>query len=252
MGAFVDHLKIQALACATLVMALTNGSAAAQAATDVVCTQCIGSSDIANDAVGSAKIKEGSIASNDIAANAVKSVNIGNGAITYGKLSPVLRDQLDGTLNHIWFLVIADIAESTAGVACPSESYPVSASCKCDDEDGFRNFGLLYNCEIVGLGVTSGCFVDSATFDPQRSPPAAHVNAYCMAATRTDGSRWSPFPETRAPVDSATVEAASPGERESEWHRSQQAAFEAALLENRAKASARHRLLMQQRPRDTE
>jgi hypothetical protein len=97
----VNYLKIQALACATLVMALTNGSAAAQAATDVVCSQCIGSSDIANEAVGSAKIKEGSIASNDIAANAVKSVNIGNGAITYGKLSPVLRDQLDGTLNHI-------------------------------------------------------------------------------------------------------------------------------------------------------
>jgi hypothetical protein len=227
-------------------------SAGAQNATNLTCTQCVGSSDIANDAVGSAKIKEGSIASNDIAANAVKSVNIGNGAITYGKLSSVVRDQLDGALNHIWFLVTADIAESTAGVTCPSESYPVSASCKCDDEDGFRNFGLLYNCEIVGLGVTAGCFIDSATFDPERSPPAAHVHAYCMAATRSDGSRWSPFPEVLAPGDARSADAMSPGERELEWHKSQQEAFEAALLENRARAAARDRKLMDQRARNAD
>ena len=38
----------------------------AQVATDLNCTQCVASSDIANDSVGSAKIKNKSITSSDI------------------------------------------------------------------------------------------------------------------------------------------------------------------------------------------
>jgi hypothetical protein len=234
-------MKFLALASIACLFSLPN-LALAQNATDLTCSQCVGSSDIANDSVGSAKIKDGSVASSDIAANGVKSVNINNSAVTFNKLAPGLREQVEKSLRYVWFEVIADIQEFTAGVQCPAESYPVSASCACDDEDGFRNFGVLFNCEIVGPGVTTGCFVDGATFDPELGNPAARVHAYCMAALRSDGTRWTPFPEALPPVSLDSADAASSGE--AEWHQAQFVAYQAALIQVRKTAAARNNRLL--------
>jgi hypothetical protein len=70
---------------------------ATAAASDLVCSGCVGNSDIANDAVGSAKIGSGQVGTSDIASSAVTSAKIGSGqvansdiatnAVTTGKIS---------------------------------------------------------------------------------------------------------------------------------------------------------------------
>ena len=219
----------------------------AQTATDLNCSQCVGPSDIAVEAVNSAKIDDGSIKTNDLSANSVTTANIAKSAVTSSKLAPGLRELVDKSLRYMWLEVIADIGEFTAAVQCPSESYPVSASCACDDEDGFRNYGVLFNCEIVGPGVTTGCFVDGATFDPELQAPAARVHAYCLAASRSDETRWTPYPEALPPGSPNSADAASSIERQAQWHKDQYELYKAALIENRNKAAAHHNRLLKQR-----
>jgi hypothetical protein len=54
---------------------------ATAAASDLVCSGCVGNSDIANDAVGSAKIGSGQVGTSDIASSAVTSAKIGSGQV---------------------------------------------------------------------------------------------------------------------------------------------------------------------------
>src|ERR671918_1304581 len=52
---------------------------ATAAATDLVCSGCVGTSDIADSAVTSAKIGSGQVANSDLASSAVTTTKIGSG-----------------------------------------------------------------------------------------------------------------------------------------------------------------------------
>ena len=76
---------------AVVVGLLISGSlvkdAAAQTATDLTCSACVQSSDLANNAAGNSKIANGAVSAAKLATNAVTVAKIADGAITQGKLT---------------------------------------------------------------------------------------------------------------------------------------------------------------------
>lgn len=94
----------------------------AQSATDLTCTQCVGSGDIANNAVGSGKIADGSIKSNDMAASAVKTPNLNNGSVTFNKLATGVRGAVDGALENVTLLYVYATDEGIVGAECPVDT----------------------------------------------------------------------------------------------------------------------------------
>ena len=143
-------MKISMLWIAASCAAAFSAAGTAQTATDVTCTSCVGETDIANQAVTSAKIAEGTIRGTDIRAGAITSDKILNGTVSRTDLSPQVQDLLDGAIVNITIQRVAVSAGGVAGAECPSGRIPVSASCECDDANGTRNFGVLFACTISG------------------------------------------------------------------------------------------------------
>ena len=78
-GHLVTFASILALA-GTLVAGGHQPAFGGQPADDVICTGCVDTSDIADDAVTGGKIADGTVGSADIADGAVGSADIGEGA----------------------------------------------------------------------------------------------------------------------------------------------------------------------------
>ncbi|HEV8386823.1 MAG TPA: hypothetical protein VGQ03_04295 [Nitrososphaera sp.] len=74
-------IAISAFAAGAFVVSPVPQAIAAVIATDVQCTGCVGTSDLAGNAVTSVKIKDGEVKAADIAANAVGSSEIATGAV---------------------------------------------------------------------------------------------------------------------------------------------------------------------------
>ena len=73
---------------------VTGAVALAQTATDVICNSCVGETDIASQAVTSAKIADGTIKTADIRPGAITTDLIKNQTITISDLSPSLQGKL--------------------------------------------------------------------------------------------------------------------------------------------------------------
>jgi hypothetical protein len=196
----------------------------AQTATDLTCSQCVQSSDIANDSVGSAKIKEGTIASNDIAPSGVKTANINNGAVTFNKLSPGIKEQMNAAISEITFEFQYNEDEGVASVACPVNTFAVSASCGCSNKDGANNFGVLFFCATAGDGVVAGCFDEALTFDELLPPPVAQAQATCAGATLSGGLTSTAFPTGLSANDQSSV-------NEAQWRNEQKQTREAVVAD---------------------
>ena len=78
----------RALAGGLLLAAAGTGTAWGQQATNLVCSACVGSGDLANGAVTAAKIGGGAVTNGKIAANAVNASKIATGAVTAPKIGP--------------------------------------------------------------------------------------------------------------------------------------------------------------------
>jgi len=206
--------------------------AAAQTATDLVCSQCVSNSDIANAAVGSAKIVDGSIKSEDLAANAVKTTNINASAVTFNKLSPGIRDQLDGSVASISFTKVAAMEEGgTSDVVCPEDKLAISASCDCDDSGVTYNVGVLRSCLVVGDGALASCSIDGFWFNPLLEEPLAYVEAVCIGAVSNDGTPLVLTPAGFAAFNANSPDAGNEAEQTAKWRKEQHDAFEAAKAE---------------------
>jgi hypothetical protein len=155
----------------------------AQAA-DVVCDRCIDSTDVANRAVGSGKIKD----------KAIITRTLKGGAVTRPKLAKGVRDSIDQALGGIVLQQIsASDGSGVAALLCPDNTLVGSASCICDDDDGSRNFGMLFACSVAGNGAVAGCFPEGVTFNPQLPVPLATVTATCVSAVQNDGEPIEPI-----------------------------------------------------------
>ena len=188
----MKRVQVGLAMCSVVALPWSSLAAFAQAATDVVCTQCVSSSDLANDSIGSAKIKDGTLASNDIAANAVKTVNINNGAVTSNKLAVGVRDSLDAAVAVLTTETVGTTGILTAFASCPAEKLIVSASCGCDTNGGTSNDGVLNECWTQANTAFATCYDDWLDFNPALDLPRAVVKAVCLGAISADGTPWLP------------------------------------------------------------
>ncbi len=229
------------LAAATVALAqLFAGAAGAQAATDVACTRCVGTSDLGNSSVNSSKILNNSVTSNDLAPQSVKASAIVPGAVTASKLAPDVRAAVDGAIENLTTVAAEDAATGVAAANCPSGRIPVSASCLCDDQNENRNYGVLFACAVDGNGAVAACFDEAETFNPTLPSPLAIVQAICLGAESTDGTPWVPTAGGLARYSPPPAGESGDVAAAADWHRSQQAAFESRLAELRER-QARHR-----------
>lgn len=227
----MDSLRVAVAACLVAAAQGFAPLAIAQTATDLACAQCVGSSDIANNAVGSGKIADGSIKSNDLAANAVKTPNLNNGSVTFNKLATGVRGALDGAIANMTLLYVYATEEGIVGADCPVDTVAISANCACNSNEGANNSGALGLCASFGVGSVAACLSDGGTFDPQLPEPMAEVEAVCLGATTTDGSAWVPVPP-----EPASNAAAGSG---TEWRKRQYDAYEAAIAKARKESAIR-------------
>ena len=81
---------------------------------------------------------------------------------------------------------VAESGDGLAGVQCPVDTLPMSASCSCNSVDGTRNFGVLFACEVAGNGALAACF--DYQIDFSLPPPLATVRAQCLGGQTNDGT----------------------------------------------------------------
>src|SRR5574338_587180 len=84
-------IAIAAFAGGSLFAPPVQQAIAAVIATDVQCTGCVGSSDLAGNAVTAAKIKDGEVKAAEIAANAVGSSEIAADAVGANEIQGVTK-----------------------------------------------------------------------------------------------------------------------------------------------------------------
>ena len=229
---------------------LVSSLATAQTASNVVCSGCVGTGDMANAAVTTGKIADGAvqaidmadgvvttqkikdltIGANDLANGSVTTGKIRDGAVAFVDLSPQVMDHLGGAITNITMLWTPSADTSVVSAACPSDRIPVSASCDCDSENGTRNIGVLNACYIEGNGAVAACYPEAVTYDPFLPAPLAVVAPVCLGAMSADGTPWLPM--STGLTSTGTGSQASKmmtSEAEAQWHKEQQDALEAAL-----------------------
>ena len=106
-------LALTAFAAATL----TGGSAWGQAATDLVCVECVGATDLAPNAVNNSKIGNGAVNAAKLATNAVTVAKIANNSITTPKLTTASVTRPKIAPNAINANKIANAAVTAAKIA---------------------------------------------------------------------------------------------------------------------------------------
>ena len=215
---------------------LLGAVAHAQTATDLNCTSCVGETDIANQAVTSAKIANGTITTTDIKLSAVTSDRIKNQTIVMSDLAPALQDEIGGAIANLTVQRISASAGGVAGASCPSGRIPVGASCECDNADGARNFGVLFGCTVSGTGAAAGCFDEARSFNPALPIPLAIVRAVCLGAESADGTPW--VPTSAGLVIDKAIASESQAAEQARWVKEQHESFEAILAKFRNQRSS--------------
>ncbi len=211
---------------------LSGAVASAQTATDLTCTSCVGETDIANQAVTSAKIANGTIATVDIKLSAITSDRIKNQTIVMSDLAPSLQDSLGSAIANLTVSKVSASAGGVAGATCPAGRIAVAASCECDNASGSRNFGVLYGCTVAGTGAAAGCFDEARSFNPTLPVPLAIVRAVCLGAETVDGTPWVPT-STGLSVDTGKASETQAAEQ-AKWMKEQHDTFEAVVAKFRA------------------
>ena len=215
---------------------LSAAVASAQTATNVICTSCVGETDIANQAVTGAKIANGSVTGADIRPGAITSDLIKNQTITNSDLAPSLQDLLGSGIANITVARVSASGASVVGANCPAGRIPVAASCECDNAHGARNLGVLFGCTVSGTGAAAGCFEEARSFNPTLPAPLAIVSAVCLGAKTVDGTPWVPTSAGLA-VDTGET-SASQAAAQAKWMKEQQDSFEAVLAKFRDQRAA--------------
>jgi hypothetical protein len=221
------------------ILSLAGGVAAGQAATDVVCTSCVGRTDLANGAVDTTKLATSAVRTPDIANSAVTGEKIKNGSVALADLTTQLRDSLGGLVSDITFVGVEAFDSGIASVDCPGGKVAISASCVCDDVNTTRNFGVLFGCAVDGVGAAAGCFPEAATFNPTKPDPRAQVLAVCMEAETYDGSPWQPTTEG-LPAGANSLKAKATGAEHDEWMQLQRDKYEALVRGMQEKLARYH------------
>lgn len=206
-----------------------------QTATDVNCTSCVGTTDIAKDAITTGKIVDGTIVAADFRNNSITGVKIRNGSLDEREFTPALQAFLGASLANITTLPAVASDLGVASVECPADRIPVSASCICDFDDGNSNFGVLFGCAIDGTGAIAGCFPESGTFDPNRPDPVAIVAAICLGGESADGTPWLPITSVANADGQPFVRSKPSAGDQAKWMKQRQDAYESGVTDMKSK-----------------
>lgn len=190
-------MEITRLLLGTLAL-LCVGQLHAQTASNVVCTGCVGTTDLANSSVTAGKIGSSAVTSAKIASSAVTGAKIKDASVAFGDLSLDVQALLGAPIAVLTTLKTSASATSVASKTCPSNRLAIAASCDCDSVDGTRNYGVLFACQVTASGGIAACFADSGTYDPYLPPPLATVTAVCLGAISNDGTIWTPLSASSA------------------------------------------------------
>jgi hypothetical protein len=223
-----NAMKAWMVSLGAAILSLSSGFAAAQTATDVVCTSCVGRADIANGAVDTSKLATSAVRTPDIANSAVTGEKIKNGSVALADFATPLKDALGPLVSDITFQGVEAFDPGVASVECPENTVAISASCVCDDVNGTRNFGVLFGCAVDGVGAAAGCFPEAQSFNPTKPDPRAQVLAVCMEADTFDGSPWQPASAGAPPAAGSLKARATAAEREA-WTKLQRDKYEALV-----------------------
>ena len=215
---------------------LSAAVASAQTATGLICTSCVGETDIASQAVTGAKIANGTITYLDIRFGSITSDLIKNQTITMPDLSLPLQDALGSGIADITVARVSASGPSVVGATCPAGRIPVAASCECDNARGSRNLGVLFGCTVSGTGAAAGCFEEARSFNPTLPAPLAIVSAVCLGAKTVDGTPWVPTSAGLA-VDTGKASEAQAA-AQAKWMKEQHDTFEAVLAKFRDQRAA--------------
>lgn len=237
-------IRLALFACALF----SCGLAAAQTATDVNCTGCVHNNDLATSSVTSGKIATGAVTFSDLAANSVTTSRIRDGNVRINDLSTDVQALLGASLANLTTLGVNATETGVAAAECPSDRIPIAASCVCDDQNGARNFGVLFGCAVSGTGAVAGCFDEALTFDPLLPSPRAQVTAVCLGAESVDGTPWIPTSAGLLPDAALSKSKSSLDADASQWIPKQHATFESAIKEMQTQRSNyRSRILQRAR-----
>lgn len=226
--------KLNCLAIAVACY-LQTGIGMAQTATDVVCTTCVGTGDLAKNSVTTGKIVDGTIVGADFKDNSITGIKIRNGSIDAREFTAGLQAFLGAAIANISTLPVSTSGIGVAGAQCPVDRIPVSASCVCDNNDGDNNFGVVFGCTVAGVGAVGGCFSEALTFDPMLPEPVVTVGALCLGAESADGTPWVPTVGASTTGGTAFEKAEPSGTEQAEWMKEKQSSYESALSRMRAR-----------------
>jgi hypothetical protein len=104
---------------------------------------------------------------------------------------------LDGRVtNAVGTITVSPVQNSGTGFAtafCPQNTLVISASGDCSDENGTRNFGVLFSVDTAGNGGFVGCIPEGTTFNPSKPEPLAKITIRCLGAANTNGQTLPSF-----------------------------------------------------------
>jgi hypothetical protein len=213
---------------------LAGAPVAAQTATDLNCVSCVSEAEIANGAVTSVKIANGTIANADIRASAITTDKIKNATIVMADLAAALQDDINGAIADISFARVSASGGGIVGAQCPSGRVAIAASCECSSNGGTRNLGVLFGCTVTSTGAAAGCYDEALSFNPQLPEPLALIRAICIGAESVDGTPWSNTIQGLA-IDAASPEARAARDAElARWMKDQQSEFDELLAQFRS------------------
>lgn len=213
-----------------LLLSAPVSQAYAQAASNVICNRCVGTTDLANQSVQREKIADGAVTAVKIRDNNVTGAKIAAGAVGVTQIDPEQVQMRVGGSCPVG-TSIAAVAEngsvtcrtletqrfsfaSNSGVAagqCPAGTSIVSANCDCESVNGTRNFGVLFGCQVAGNGGASGCIADAGTFNPTLPGPRADLTVLCLEKGTVPGtsSQQAAEPAASIAVINASFQAVS-------------------------------------------
>lgn len=106
-----------------------------------------------------------------------------------------LNGRIDDSIGSVIISgVTASDGSGVASATCPADRIAISANCDCDSENGARNAGVLFGCQVAGNGGVVGCFNEPVTFNPALPEPMATIVVGCISATTNDGTPLDPQP----------------------------------------------------------
>ena len=168
------------------------GAYASTIANDVICTGCVGTSDLATNAVTSVKIKNGEVNTDDIAGSAVTNAKLTNGAVNSVKIADNSITEADIGTGAVTSAKLANDAVNFDKIADDSitEAHIRPNTVGASELQGVTKL-VFMECvksfdNLVGPGSAFGVLCNAPGIVGNENAVASHSGNTCFAPTKVD------------------------------------------------------------------